>query len=407
MNAASQPGYDAIVVGAASVGTAAALALARLGRKVALIDRSAPRELADDAPLDPRVVAVSPGSMLLLEALGARRHLHLSRIAPYHDMQVVAGRGSVEFHAPEHGLETLGWIAELPELDRSLWRAASGDARINALRPVEIEAIAPQDDRVRLTLSDGRMIEGTCLIGADGARSRVRRAAAIGVTEQHYNQRAIVAHLDSEKLNPGIAWQRFTELGPMALLPLPEGRSSLVWSVHEDQAARLMALDDDEFLARLTGHAGEQPFGAIEAVEPRHAIELVRRQSERLAAGRIALVGDAAHSVHPLAGQGLNLGLGDVAALIDVLADWNPASNPAARLERYSRRRGSDARLVASGIHLFNELPRTLGAFGRPALAAGFTALRLARPARDAFVQRACGLREADKAACILNPAHS
>jgi len=402
MNTVPRPEYDAIIVGAASVGTAAAQALARLGRRVALIDRSEPRELTEDTPLDPRVVAVSPGSMRLIEALGAHHHLRRARIAPYHDMQVVAGRGSVEFHASEHGLEALGWIAELPELDRALWRAASAEARITAFRPAEIDAITVGADRLRLALTDGTVIEGACLIGADGARSRVRQAAGIGETAHHYNQRAIVAHLDTEKLNPGIAWQRFTELGPMALLPLPQGRSSLVWSVHDDEAARLMALDDDGFQAALTDHAGEQPFGAFEAVEPRHAIALVRRQSARLAAGRIALVGDAAHSVHPLAGQGLNLGLGDVAALIDALAGWKPESDPTTRLARYARRRGSDARLVAAGIHLFNELPRTLGTFARPALAAGFRAMRLARPARDAFVQRACGLREVKSAIAHL-----
>lgn len=382
-----------LIIGAATVGAAAALALARLGRSVVLIDRNPPRELAADAALDPRVVAVSPASMQLLRELGAARHLQTHRIAPFYDMLVVAGRARVEFRATEHGLENLGWIAELSELDQALWRAVESERRIETIRPTEIDTLAVDAAHASVRLSDGREVNAAVLLGADGARSRVRVERGIESTEHHYNQRAIVTHLETEKLNPGIAWQRFTELGPMALLSLPEGRSSLVWSVHDDHAARLTAMADEEFIAALTEHAGEQPFGAFESIERRHAIALVRRQSARLAAGRVALLGDAARTVHPLAGQGLNLGLGDVAALIEALADWKPDDDPDARLARYARRRGSDARLVAGGIHLFNEI-RTLGEFGNLFLGAGFSALRWTRAAREIFVQRACGLRE-------------
>jgi len=222
------------------------------------------------------------------------------------------------------------------------------------------------------------------------------------VTAHHYNQRAIVAHLDTEQSNPGTAWQRFTDLGPLALLPLPEGRSSLVWSVHDDEADKLMALGDDEFLEMLAEHAEEPPFGAFTATGERHALPLVRRQSKPLASGRVALLGDAARSVHPLAGQGLNLGLADVAALIEALDGWQQTrDDPSDRLARYSRRRWSDSVLVAGGIHAINET-RTLGELGKHALGAGFTAMRFARPAREIFVRRACGLDEVKKAIGIL-----
>lgn len=393
--------FDAIVIGGGTVGAAAALALARTGREVALIDRKKPEVLSADAPLDPRVVAVSPGSKRLLEALGAWQHVRPARIAAYGDMRVVAGRGEVHFRATEHGLAALGWIAELPELDQALWQELKKRRRVSIHAPAEVEEIHGGAEEVSVKLADGQTLAGRMLLGADGAKSRVRAAAGIDATMHHYNQRAIVAHLTTEQANPGTAWQRFTDLGPLALLPLPEGGSSLVWSVHDDEAERLMALDDSEFLQVLTEHCQQPPFGAFTATGERHALPLVRRQSKPLASGRIALIGDAARSVHPLAGQGLNLGLADVAALVEALDGWQGRDDPGDRLDRYSRRRWSDSVLVAGGIHAINET-RTLGELGKHALGAGFTAMRFARPAREIFVRRACGLDEVKKAVGIL-----
>jgi len=394
--------FDALVIGGGTVGAAAALALARTGREVALIDRKQPEERPSDAPMDPRVVAVSPGSKRLLEAVGAWRHVRPARIAAYADMQVVAGRGKVHFRATEHGLAALGWIAELPELDQALWLELKKRRRISVCAPADVQDIDIGDSEITVTLADGQTLAGRMLLGADGAKSRVRAAAGIDVTAHHYNQRAIVAHLETEQVNPGTAWQRFTDLGPLALLPLPEGGSSLVWSVHDDEADKLMELGDDEFLEALAEHCVEPPFGAFTATGERHALPLVRRQSKPLASGRIALLGDAARSVHPLAGQGLNLGLADVAALIEALDGWQQTKDdPSDRLARYSRRRWSDSVLVAGGIHAINET-RTLGELGKHALGAGFTAMRFARPAREIFVRRACGLDEVKRAVGII-----
>jgi len=394
--------FDALVIGGGTVGAAAALALARTGREVALIDRKQPDERPSDAPLDPRVVAVSPGSKRLLETVGAWQHVRPARLAAYADMQVVAGRGKVHFRATEHGLAALGWIAELPELDQALWQELKKRRRISVYAPADVQGIRIDESEVSVKLADGQTLAGRMLLGADGAKSRVRAAAGIDVTAHHYNQRAIVTQLESELVNPGTAWQRFTDLGPLALLPLPEGRSSLVWSVHDDEADKLLEMADQEFLEALAEHCIEPPFGAFTDVGKRHALPLVRRQSRPLASGRIALLGDAARSVHPLAGQGLNLGLADVAALIDALDGWQQArQSPTDRLARYSRRRWSDSALVAGGIHVINET-RTLGELGNYALGAGFAAMRFARPARELFVRRACGLDEVKKSVAIL-----
>ncbi|PKL95512.1 MAG: 2-octaprenyl-3-methyl-6-methoxy-1,4-benzoquinol hydroxylase [Gammaproteobacteria bacterium HGW-Gammaproteobacteria-8] len=385
--------YDVIVIGSATVGGTAAAALARLGLEVALVDRRAPPQQRTDAELDPRVVAVSPGSQRLLEAIGAWSALDPQRLAPYSAMQVRAGHGRLDFTANEHGLSRLGWIAELPELDRAAAAAAQAARRVETLWPRNVKALRTTQDRVEVELDDGRLLTGHILLGADGARSRVRAHAGIAVDSHHYNQKALVAHLVTARPNPGIAWQRFGALGPLALLPLPGGRSSLVWSVHLDQAERLMRLDDEDFAAEIETHAADAPFGKIAQSGPRHALTLVRRQSRQLAAGRVALLGDAARSVHPLAGQGLNLGLGDVAVLVEVIAGWKRDRDPSAILARYGRRRRSDSILVAGGIHGFNEI-RALGEPGRQAMALGFGALARLRPARDIFVNRACGLAE-------------
>src|SRR6056297_2160529 len=383
--------FDALIIGGGTVGAAAALALARTGREVALIDRKQPEERLSDAPMDPRVVAVSPGSKRLLEALDAWRHVRPARIAAYSDMQVVAGRGKVHFRATEHGLAALGWIAELPELDQALWQELKKRRRISVCAPADVQDIRIDENEVSVELEDGQILTGRMLLGADGAKSRVRAAAGIGVTAHHYNQRAIVAHLDTEQANPGTAWQRFTDLGPLALLPLPEGRSSLVWSVHDDEADKLMELGDDEFLETLAEHCEEPPFGAFTATGERHALPLVRRQSKPLFRGRIALLGDAARSVHPLAGQGLNLGLADAAALVECLDGASLDDEPRQTLVRYQRWRRSASEMIGGGIHAINETTRLPFGLGQHLLGAGFMAANRLWPAREVLIERACG----------------
>lgn len=389
---------DVLVIGGGAAGAAAALAMAELGRTVAVVDRRTHDEQDPGSTLDPRVVAISPGSQALLDALGAWTRLDAERIAPFHRMHVAAGGGEVAFNAGEHGLDALGWIVELPALTRALWAGLRGHRRVRLHVPADVEAIDLDSERPGVKLADGSRLESDVLLGADGARSRVRDAAGIRVTIDDYNQRALVTHMTTEKPNPGTAWQRFTALGPLAQLPLPQpsgngGRSSLVWSVPRADAERLMELDDAGFIEALNGYAEGAPFGAVTAIEQRHALPLVRRQAETLAAGRVGLVGDAARSVHPLAGQGLNLGLADVAVLAEMFE--RHGNDPDHALARYALRRGSDAALVAGGIHVFSEL-RGFGKVALEGLGLGFAVLRRSRMARNVFVQRACGLGDVE-----------
>ena len=393
---------DVLVVGAGTVGLAAALGLSQAGLRVALVDRK-PLPEPPEGELDPRVVAVSPGSRRLLEALDAWPEVRGARIAPYHRMQVVAGSGGdVTFRAEEHGLPALGWIAELPELDAALAAAVAGRRRIRRFMPAELASLEIGADAVSARLEGGEAVEAGFVVGADGARSGVRRAAGIEVDTYDYNQRAVVAHLDTKQANDGLAWQRFTPDGPLALLPLPGGRSSLVWSVPNERADALASLDDDAFCEQVVSAAEANPFGAVTGTTTRHALPLIRRHARAFSSGLAVLVGDAARSVHPLAGQGLNLGLADVAALVAAAGSGRPDRDPTSAVARAARRRYSDATLVAGGIHAINELQRAGGAPGRAAMGLGFRALSASRLARDLFVQRACGLREVEAGAKVL-----
>ncbi|HSH28164.1 MAG TPA: FAD-dependent monooxygenase, partial [Wenzhouxiangella sp.] len=198
-----------------------------------------------------------------------------------------------------------------------------------------------------------------------------------------------VTHVTTQKPNDGLAWQRFTEHGPLALLPLADGRSSIVWSQPDGRVEELKALDETEFLAELNA-CQDSPFGQATAATARYSFPLVRRQAKSLVSGRLALVGDAARNVHPLAGQGLNLGLMDAAALAEVLADWRANADPARALARYGRWRLSGGSLVAGGNHAINELTRAGAA--RSLAGLGFSLAGRLWPLREAFVERACGL---------------
>lgn len=386
--------YDAVIVGGGPAGASAALALAENRLNVALIDRARPAPLEQDQPLDARVVAISPGSMAFLDTINATEQLKRERLAEYQHMRVCAGRQQLDFVAAEHGLEQLGWIVEIANLSDSIWHAAGRCRRLSMIAPAEVEAFELKPESVTLKLADGRRISSCILIGADSARSRVRDAAGIDVRIDDYNQRAIVTHLQTSKPNTGLAWQRFTDHGPLALLPLPHGNSSLVWSVPFDLADELMALEDGAFLEQLETEAAGNPFGTFTGLTPRHAIPLVRRQSERLHQGRVALVGDAARSVHPLAGQGMNLGLSDASELANCLDGWDARRNPQNRLARYARRRLSEGALIANGIHFINESRSFAPMLNQFGMGAAFKLLSFSQLAREPFVRRACGLNQ-------------
>lgn len=381
--------FDILVTGGGPAGAAAAALMARDGRRVALLDIRRPPAAGPE--LDPRVVAVSPGSRRVFEAARAWRRVPADRLTGYGTMEVHDGEHALIFRAAEHGLEELGWIAELPALQRALWEQLGQAGAVELITGAGVTAMDPDESVVHVGLNDGRRLSARLLVAADGACSPLRDMAGIGCRTWHYNQHALVCHLTTARPNPGIAWQRFTDGGPLALLPLPGGRSSLVWSVPTERA-RALAGRPDEQLAEILDSATGRPFGAVTDMTRRLHFPLVRRRAEILYSGRLALIGDAARTVHPLAGQGMNLGLMDAAALAEILADWRPDTDPETALTRYSRWRTGAGEAMAAIIHGLNELQ----AGGLPVPAAlrrlGLGAVGQAWPVREMLVRRACGL---------------
>jgi ubiquinone biosynthesis UbiH/UbiF/VisC/COQ6 family hydroxylase len=276
-------------------------------------------------------------------------------------------------------------------LQQALWRSLDSHERIKVLAPNCIRRFDQDESRVRIEVEQGKPMRCRLLVAADGARSALRIQAGIAVDTWHYNQKALVTHIETEKPNRGLAWQRFTEHGPLALLPLADGRSSIVWSQPAERVEHLLAGSDDAFLEELNANQ-DSPFGSALSCTARHGLPLVRRKARQLVDGHLVLLGDAARTVHPLAGQGLNLGLADAAALAEVLDNQTGESSLAPALQRYQRWRQSASALTGGGIHAINELAFAPGDLGRMLLGLGFGSANRLWPIRERFVRTACGL---------------
>jgi 2-octaprenyl-3-methyl-6-methoxy-1,4-benzoquinol hydroxylase/2-octaprenylphenol hydroxylase len=286
-----------------------------------------------------------------------------------------ASGASIDFDAAAEGRDLLGCIVENSLVQWTLWQALE-TAGVRRLCPAEVTAFEARDDRIQLQLADGATLPAAVLVAADGAGSPLRQLAGIGTRGRDYAQRAVVAHVDTERAHEDTAWQRFLPGGPLALLPLADGRSSIVWSLPEAEAQRVLALDDRRFCDEL-GAASDFRLGRITGSTARAAFPLKLQLAERYQAERFVLLGDAAHAVHPLAGQGVNLGLRDVAELRDTLVQARAAGRDIGAehvLRRYARRRRSADTLDALG---FDALARIYAWQSPPLVAARAVGVRL------------------------------
>ncbi len=355
---------DAIVVGAGVAGASLALALARDGFEVAVVESHVPKAWQSTDEVDARVVALAADAMALFDDLGVWSDILGARASGYRRMCVwdALAPGQLIFDAADDGKADLGWIVENRLLQHVLWQAlASANADVSAPRvfaQAAIESLDQDAQGVSVALDDGTRLRARLLVAADGAQSALRVRLGIATLHHDYDQRAIVAHVTTERAHEHTAWQRFQPGGPLALLPLSDGRSSIVWSRPSADAERLLALDDAEFLAEL-GCATDFRLGAIIASTPRRAIPLQLRLAERYVEGRCVLLGDAAHSVHPLAGQGLNLGLRDVANLREQCSAARSRAGDigaAHLLRRYERERRSENTMAARALDLIERI---------------------------------------------------
>ena len=385
---------DVAVVGGGMVGAAAALALARAGFATALLEAREPPLWQADAEPDLRVVALAPSSAALLDGFGTWDTIRSARVSAYRHMHVwdAESGAALDFDAADGSRDTLGWIVENRLVQQVLWQALE-PAGVRRLCPATVASFEARGDHVHLRLADGSGLAARLLVAADGAGSPLRTLAGIGTRGRDYAQRAVVAHVATERGHRSTAWQRFLPGGPIALLPLGDGRSSIVWSLPDAEAQRVLALDDAAFRDAV-GVASDFRLGRITATTPRAAFPLKLQLAGSYQAERFVLLGDAAHSVHPLAGQGVNLGLRDVAELRDTLVaardDGRDFCAPHV-LRRYARRRRSANALDAMS---FDALARAF-AWQAPPLVAlrgfGVRALDRIGPLKRALSGHAAG----------------
>jgi len=389
------PSLDVAVVGGGMVGAAAALALARAGFSTALLEAHAPAAWDANAEVDLRVVGLAPSSVTLLDELDVWTSIREARAGSYSHMHVwdAESGAAIDFDAAGEGRDRLGYIVENNLVQWTLWQALEA-AGVRRLCPAEVQGFEAREDRIQLELAGGETLAAGLLVAADGAASPLRQLAGIGTRGRDYAQRAVVAHVATERPHEDTAWQRFLPGGPLALLPLADGRSSIVWSLPEAEARRVLALDEQAFLGEL-GVASDFRLGRIVAATPRAAFPLKLQLAERYQADRFVLLGDAAHAVHPLAGQGVNLGLRDVIELRDTLVDARAAGRDIGAvhvLRRYARRRRSADTLDALG---FDALAR-IYAWQSPALVAvrgvGVRLLDRLTPLKRKLSEHAAGL---------------
>ena len=392
---------DVLIVGAGMVGSALALALQGSGLQVLLLDGSplSVKPFEPAAAFEPRVSALSAASQRILERLGAWAGITGRRTSPYAHMQVWDGSGTGEIHfsAASVHAEVLGHIVENRVVQDALLDCLHGTA-IEMLPNARLEQMRRSGDDWLLTLADGRTLRAPLVVAADGANSAVRRLTGCETREWDYQHHAIVTSVRCSRPHQQTAWQRFTDHGPLAFLPLArDGQQdwcSIVWSTTPELAERAMAMDDAAFCGELE-LAFEGRLGQVLSADPRVCVPLRQRHAKRYVAEGLVLIGDAAHTIHPLAGQGVNLGFLDAAVLAQVLlhaADRGERLADVRVLSRYERRRMPHNLALMAAMEGFERLFQADSLAVRLLRNTGLKWVNNMPEAKAVFVRQALGL---------------
>lgn len=362
--------FDLIIVGGGLAGASLALALRDSRLRIALVESQPP---CPAVGWDARVYAVSPVNAAFLESIGAWRHLDSSRLTPIRAMQVFGDAGGkLEFSTFEAGVSELGWILESSLMACEFWESAKRQSNLTLFCPARPAQLEFRHDAALLTLGDGTAISAKLLVGADGRDSWVRQAAGLAAVNTPYGEKGLVANFTTEKPHRNTAFQWFRDDGVLAYLPLPGNRISIVWSTPDEHADELCALPPDQLCDRVA-EAGSCVLGQLEPLTPPVAFPLRLMCVPHTVAPRLALVGDAAHGIHPLSGHGINLGFQDakeLAALLSATQPWCDIGEERF-LQRYQRARREETVLMQTTTdalrRLFREAPpglRPLRNFG-------------------------------------------
>ncbi|MGL6335229.1 FAD-dependent oxidoreductase [Aeromonas jandaei] len=343
---------DIAIVGAGMVGAATACLLAAQGLSVRVIETQLPEQYAPEQPLDLRVSAISQASVALLEQAGAWHHLQQMRLCPYRRLETWELDGfATRFNAADLGLPQLGYIIENRLVQLALLKRMEDFPNIQTHTPAAVTSLRQSADEAVLTLDDGTELAARWVLACDGAESHTRKLAGIGVSRFEYRQHCMLINIDTDFAQEDITWQQFTPSGPRAFLPLTGQHGSLVWYDSPARIRALAAMNNEALAVEVRRHFPSRLGGFT--VTGKGSFPLVRRHANDYHAGRVVLLGDAAHTINPLAGQGVNLGFKDVACWVDLLqgagADWHQA----VLAERYERRRRPDNLLMQSGMDLF------------------------------------------------------
>ncbi len=340
--------YDVVIIGGGLVGASLAASLRHSGLSLALVEAGVPPVLSD--VWDSRIYAISPGSRRFLEQSGAWANLDMRRVAPVEEMRVFGDLDAkLDFSAYQMGVSELACIVENGTLQHAIWQSLLTQDNLELLYPARCAALTFQPDSAELTLQDGRVLNTKLIVGADGRDSWVRNQAGISAAPLDYRHHGVVANFSCELPHRGIAHQWFAPDGILALLPLPGNRLSMVWSVTPERSKELTSLSN-EALCQQVAAASHHTLGELNVITSAAAFPLRLLTLPQISALRVALIGDAAHNMHPLAGQGVNTGFRDARQLAELLLDRGGCtdSGDAQLLRRYDRKRREDIQTMQS-----------------------------------------------------------